>query len=206
MEEFWNQRYATGEYAYGTKPNEFFKSQIDQLSPGKILLPAEGEGRNAVYAAMKGWNVYAFDLSKEAKHKAEKLADRIGVTLNYQIANLDDIAYDEKYFDVLGLVYAHFPGVMRRPFHQKLEKLLKINGVLILEGFSKNQYKRSTGGPKNIDMLFDIDDLRKDFPLIKNARIEEEQVILNEGFYHQGMASIIRMTGKRRLEHAANGQ
>jgi hypothetical protein len=36
---------------YGTTPNEFFKQQLDLLEPGNILLPADGEGRNAVYAA-----------------------------------------------------------------------------------------------------------------------------------------------------------
>lgn len=46
--------------AYGTEPNAFFKAQLDQLTPGRLLLPAEGEGRNAVYAAKKGWEVAAF--------------------------------------------------------------------------------------------------------------------------------------------------
>ena len=55
MKEFWNERYSQEAYAYGTEPNAFFKSRIDQLSPGKLLLPAEGEGRNAVYAATKGF-------------------------------------------------------------------------------------------------------------------------------------------------------
>ena len=61
MKEFWNERYSQEAYAYGTEPNAFFKSRIDQLSPGKLLLPAEGEGRNAVYAATKGFEVSAYD-------------------------------------------------------------------------------------------------------------------------------------------------
>ena len=39
-ENFWNERYASEAYAYGILPNSFFKKQLDQLKPGKILLPA----------------------------------------------------------------------------------------------------------------------------------------------------------------------
>ena len=74
MKEFWEIRYAEKQYAYGENPNVYFKEQLDKLKPGKILLPAEGEGRNAVYAAKQGWEVMAFDLSSEGKNKAEKLA------------------------------------------------------------------------------------------------------------------------------------
>jgi hypothetical protein len=70
----WNERYGADEYVYGKEPNGFLKEFIDNHPPGKILLPAEGEGRNAVYAASKGWEVTAFDFSEEGKKKALKLA------------------------------------------------------------------------------------------------------------------------------------
>ena len=50
----WNDRYKEKEFAYGTKPNEFLKEQIQKLKIGTILFGAEGEGRNAVYTAKKG--------------------------------------------------------------------------------------------------------------------------------------------------------
>jgi hypothetical protein len=54
MKEFWNQRYAEAAFAYGSEPNAFFAEQLSKLEPGKLLLPAEGEGRNAVFAAKNG--------------------------------------------------------------------------------------------------------------------------------------------------------
>lgn len=69
MNEFWETRYKSPTYAYGTKPNEFFKESIDKLNPGRVLLPAEGEGRNAVYAAQRGWSAEAFDFSEAARPK-----------------------------------------------------------------------------------------------------------------------------------------
>jgi hypothetical protein len=63
MKEMWNKRYAAKEFAYGTKPNAFFKMSLEKYhSKGSLLLGAEGEGRNAVYAATKGLAVFAFDL------------------------------------------------------------------------------------------------------------------------------------------------
>lgn len=87
MKAFWNQRYDEPEYAYGTQPNLFFKDQLDQLTPGKLLMPAEGEGRNAVYAAGKGWEVTAFDSSSSGQKKALRLAQEKKVTLNYLVAD-----------------------------------------------------------------------------------------------------------------------
>ena len=63
------------EYVYGTEPNQFFKEQLQKIIPaGKLLLPGEGEGRNAVYAAKLGWMVDAFDQSSVARTKALNLA------------------------------------------------------------------------------------------------------------------------------------
>jgi len=56
-------------YVYRTKPNEFFREQLSQLKHNKILLPAEGEGRNTVFAAKNGWLAEAFDLSAAGREK-----------------------------------------------------------------------------------------------------------------------------------------
>jgi hypothetical protein len=57
LSDFWNQRYSDEDFADSTEPNLFFKEHIERLTPGKILIPAEGEGRNAVDAARLGWDV-----------------------------------------------------------------------------------------------------------------------------------------------------
>lgn len=49
--ERWNDRYSNEEFAYGKAPNNYLKEQIEKLNAGTILFPAEGEGRNAVFAA-----------------------------------------------------------------------------------------------------------------------------------------------------------
>jgi hypothetical protein len=74
MKEFWNERYSNKLFVYGKEPNVFFREELEKMPVGKILLPAEGEGRNAVFAALQGWEVFAFDNSEEGMKKALLLA------------------------------------------------------------------------------------------------------------------------------------
>ena len=77
----WNDRYSKEEFAYGEEPNNYLKEQLTKLTVGRILFPAEGEGRNAVYAAKLGWTVSAFDISNEGKLKTLKLAEKNNVMI-----------------------------------------------------------------------------------------------------------------------------
>jgi 2-polyprenyl-3-methyl-5-hydroxy-6-metoxy-1,4-benzoquinol methylase len=108
MQDFWNIRYNQKEYAYGTQANQFLKEQIKNLKPGKALFPAEGEGRNATYAAQLGWEVEAFDLSIEGKNKAENLAKHRNVLINYTVGDLENIHFEPNQFDLIVLIFAHF--------------------------------------------------------------------------------------------------
>ena len=53
--DFWNEKYANTDYAYGTEPNEFLVSAVAKLKRGETLSLAEGEGRNAVWLAQQGF-------------------------------------------------------------------------------------------------------------------------------------------------------
>ncbi len=197
MKAFWNQRYDEPEYAYGTQPNLFFKDQLDQLTPGKLLMPAEGEGRNAVYAAGKGWEVTAFDSSSSGQKKALQLAQEKKVTLNYVVADALEIVFPEASFDAVGLIFVHLPPDLRSIFHQKVVSWLKPGGTLILEGFSTDQLHHPSGGPREPAMLFSTAILREDFGTLQSLHIEEMITTLDEGRYHVGSAAVIRAVGTR---------
>jgi hypothetical protein len=62
MKAHWDERYNSEDFAYGENPNVFLTETLPQFTPGKALFAAEGEGRNAVFAAGLGWEVSAFDL------------------------------------------------------------------------------------------------------------------------------------------------
>lgn len=200
MKDFWNNRYRNSEYAYGIKPNEYFKEKLNNLKVGKILLPAEGEGRNAVYAAKLGWVVTAFDISEEGKIKAEHLAKINNVKINYQLGDLNELILDVNEYDVIGLIYAHFPANLKFNYHQKLSTYIKSGGVVILEAFSKsniinNNEDSGFNGPKDIEMLFSTEELISYFIDFEIVELNQIVVDLDEGEYHNGKNSIIRYLG-----------
>lgn len=196
MKDFWNNRYDEETYAYGASPNLFFKEQLDLLPIGSILLPAEGEGRNAIYALSKGWDVLAFDFSNAARKKAIRLAKNIGLNLDYQVVDVLNFDTDKK-FDVLGLSYAHFPTSIRTKAYQSLLQFLKPNGKVIFEAFSKEQLGKPSGGPKFEEMLFSIDEVKNEFKGLEFQILEKKTIQLNEGLYHNGEASVIRFMGTK---------
>lgn len=199
MNDFWNERYAQKDYAYGMQPNAFLAEMISQLpEKGKILFPAEGEGRNAVYAAKKRFEVYAFDTSSEGKKKAAKLAKEYDVKVDYQVGVLEDLNFEEASFDGVVFIYAHFPKAIRKAMHQQILKLLKPNGIVIFEAFSKEQLQYPSGGPKDIAMLFSEDEVKEEFENIAFDFIKTEIIELNEGPYHQGLGSVVRFIGTKK--------
>lgn len=202
MKEFWDERYAAEEYVYGKEANLFLQAQLVDLSPGKALFAAEGEGRNAVFAATLGWNVSAFDISESAKVKADRLAREKGAALDYRVGTLDQLDFEENSFDLVVLIFAHFPASLRAGIHRRLVELLKPGGIVILEAFSKkhlqfNSKNPKAGGPKEVSMLFSQSELEVDFKGLSQLVFEEKELFLEEGAYHVGQSAVIRMLGKK---------
>lgn len=193
MNNFWNERYSQKEYVYGKSPNEFFRKTLLPITAGKLLLPAEGEGRNAVFAAKLGWDVTAFDFSDSAMKKALDLAQKENVKINYLIEDYNNFKAEEGYFDCIASIFVHPPNEFRNQFHKKLLTLLKPGGKLILEGFSKNQINYNSGGPKDAHMLFSKEELLEDFKKVSKIELFENEIELNEGLFHKGPASTIQL-------------
>lgn len=195
MHEMWNKRYKGEDYVYGREPNNYLRCELIKIDPGIILFPAEGEGRNAVFAASIGWEVHAFDYSETGKTKALKLASENKVQINYKLASYEEMDYNQEQFDCIALIYAHQPSQQRKATHQKLINYLKPGGIIILEAYSKEQLKYNTGGPKDVDMLFSKEELQNDFESLSSYDISVVETNISEGLLHVGKSSVIRMTG-----------
>lgn len=199
----WDERYSKDGFAYGEQPNNYLKEQLEKLNPGTILFPAEGEGRNAVFAATLGWTVSAFDISAEGKRKALLLAEAHKVTIDYRVGELQALNYQPGQFDAIALIYAHFPAAIKSLYHKTLDNYLRKNGIIIFEAFSKRHIdyiarNEKVGGPKDIAMLFSIEELKSDFAGYEIIELEEKEIELNEGSFHNGTGSVIRFVGRKK--------
>ncbi len=198
----WDERYDNEQFAYGTEPNIYLKQQLVTIDPGSILFPAEGEGRNAVFAATKGWKVSAFDISRNGQKKAMQLAEQNQVTIDYQVGELSVLNYHKDQFDAIALIYAHFPADIKSSMHQMLQQYLRKGGLVIFEAFSKKHLEyiaknEKVGGPKDIESLFSVEEIKADFPDYDMIELTETEIELNEGLFHNGTGSVIRFVGRK---------
>jgi SAM-dependent methyltransferase len=200
---FWDDRYKEEGFAYGSKPNAFIAIELKKLKAGSILFPAEGEGRNAVYAAQLGWDVVAFDMSEAGRGKAMLLASEHGVTMNYQVCDATAFVLNTKpTFDAVVFCFTHFPGPERVEEHRALASLVKPGGMAIMEVFAKgheefNSKDPRVGGPRDSSMLFSEEEVKQILNGFQLLELTTEQVELNEGKYHVGTGLVVRVLARR---------
>ena len=200
MKEFWDTRFSHNEFTYGTEPNVFLKETLMDLPTGKILFPAEGEGRNAVYAAQLGWEVSAFDFSTQGKKRALALAKEQGVHVNYDTYSFLEEEYEEQEFDVVSSIYVHYDPMIKTKMHHRLDSYLKVGGRIIMEVFSKEHRKLNAinpaiGGPPDENRMYSIEEIKQDFGNYEIVELVTKEVRLKEGFGHVGKSSVLRFVG-----------
>lgn len=186
----WDERYRVHETVYGVSPNRFMASHMSLMNPGKAAFPCDGEGRNGVWAAEMGWDVWSFDASAVGVEKAQALAKKKGVRLDAVVGDAFEVAPGQQ-FDLVVLVFAHMPELRRKEFHQRAWSWVKPGGQLLVEGFHRDQLGLSSGGPKDLSMLFDETTLVEDIKgsgdkaqTLWSARCTQ---VLDEGPFHQGL-------------------
>ncbi|MEM8640195.1 MAG: class I SAM-dependent methyltransferase [Cyanobacteria bacterium P01_G01_bin.54] len=193
----WNDRYSGPDYVYGTEPNSFLAENIERLS-GPVLSIAEGEGRNAVFLASRGLSVHAVDGSEIGLAKATKLAERSGVNIEMQVANLEYYEPQESAYNTVVSIYAHLPSLTRQKLYPLLIRSLKPGGICILEAYSENQVGRGTGGPSDLNLLMTCSKIESEFSGLETVLLHEIIRDVHEGKFHTGMASVIQFIGRKR--------
>jgi len=197
--EFWQERYRTPSYIFGTEPNAFLKSRRALLpKQGRVLAIADGEGRNGVWLAEQGLDVLSLEFSPLAQDKARALAKARGVAPVFEQADVHNWSYPEAAFDAVVDIFTQFSTPALRPAKWAgIRRTLKPGGLLILQGYTPKQIEYGTGGPKNPDQLYTRAMLEAAFGDLRDFRIVEEEVELQEGTAHAGRSAVIGLTGRK---------
>ncbi len=193
--QIWDEKFSREGYFYGFEPNAFIESKTTLLVPqSKVLCLGEGEGRNAVYLADKGFQVTALDASAIGMTKALALASKRSVSFNVQLLDLQQWDPKENY-DAIVTSYLHLEEPLRTQAFRKAISTLNSGGYFIGEFFSLNQIPRESGGPKKPSLLYTVDSLASIFSTedCELVYLQECDVPLDEGNGHQGDALVIRV-------------
>lgn len=193
---FWNERFASDEFIYGTQPNDFLVECCSWLK-GPVLSLSEGEGRNAVYLAQQGLEVLGVDISDVALEKAQQLACVCDVEIDTLVADLNAFIPKLDHYLSVTSIFAHLPSPVRNQLYPRVEESMKQGGLLVFEAYSEKQLERDTGGPKDLDLLVTLDQVREEFPNLEPVVLREVEREVVEGVGHNGMASVIQFIGRK---------
>ena len=192
----WDVRFDEERFFYGKEPNYFVAHKLPALEKGRGLFLAEGEGRNAVFAAGLGHEVVAVDNSFVGQRKALELADARGMSIEYRFEDLTTGSWARESWDFVVLCFAHMDPAIMPTVHCQVADCLAPNGRMIFLSFSKAQFGRKSGGPPRLDWLHDPSELEGQFPGL-GLKVEEREVDLAESVGHTGPAMVIEITGSK---------
>ena len=205
----WNQRYANEPLFVGNAPNPYLVTEVakrfqsSSAQPAKALCLGEGEGRDALFLARRGFDVTAVDGSEHGLNKLIQQARLERLTVETVMADLARYTPQLATFDLVTSFYCHLPPALRIRVNGLAVNALKPGGTFLLEGFTPRQHDLglTSGGPPEISWLFEPADLRRELEDTAEAgfTIESLQAFvinLNNGRHH-GPAAIMRLLGQR---------
>ena len=196
----WDSRYGQDGFYYGTEPNDFLVEQSSRIpAGGRVLCLAEGEGRNAVYLAGRGFRVLAVDGSEVGLEKARKLASDRGVVIETCHSDLAEFTFERDAFDAVVSIWCHLPPAMRSTVHARSIAALKSGGVLILEAYRPEQLAYKTGGPPVPELMMTREILGRDFSALEHRVLEEKDRMIHEGRGHEGLSAVVQFAGVKRV-------
>lgn len=195
---FWDERFGQAEYVYGREPNAFLAEHHLVFPKGaRILSLGEGEGRNAVFLGRQGYDVTALDASEEGMRKLSRLAAEGGVLVSQRLEDVMRADLGRSRWNGIVSIFCHLPSADRQVLYGRVREALKPGGVFLSELFTPRQLAYPSGGPKDADMLVELDELRRAFEGFEIVLADEEIVTLDEGPFHQGLASVVRFIARR---------
>jgi tellurite methyltransferase len=112
-EPFWEKTYSDDSVTTFAKgPTSDVAEFTENFKAGSIMLDVGcGEGRNSIYLAGKGHQIEAFDISHSGIRKAIKIAENVGVKVNFYQKDLAEFVFKKKYDVVLSSGVLHLPEV-----------------------------------------------------------------------------------------------
>ena len=194
----WNKRFSIEGYLFGADPAQALVKLEHYLIPqGDTLVIADGEGRNSVYLASRGFRVTASDSSTVANIKAKALAASQNVEVNYQVEDFFDIDWSAKQYDnIVGIFFQFIPPDKIKQVLMALRTAIKKGGTLLIHGYTPQQIELATGGPKDVSLMYNKELFEDVFESVEILVNKEYQMQLGEGSGHKGQSALIDFVAK----------
>ena len=115
VEQFWEQHYGAAERVWTGRANATLVDVVQDLPPGTALDLGCGEGGDAVWLALRGWQVTAVDVSRTALDRTDRHAEQAGVadrvtTQQHQLGR----SFPDGTWDLVSCAFLHSPVELAR--------------------------------------------------------------------------------------------
>jgi len=150
----WDERHAARQPIESFEPDPTLVDEIGSLRPGRALDLGAGDGRNAIWLAIQGWQVTAVDFSQVALDRGRALATASGVRVEWQLADLLEWAPGASRFDLVTLFFIHLPSDERRDVYARAAAAVAPGGTLLIVGHDRTNLVDGVGGPQDPTVLF----------------------------------------------------
>lgn len=163
----WDARYAASELVWSREPNAFVAAECADLSPGRAVDLAAGEGRNAIWLASLGWQVWAVDYAQVALDKGRRLADATALEGRVEWVCADATTWRApEPVDLVVIAYFQVPAADRRTSVRSAFESLAPGGTLVLVAHDSTNLTEGTGGPQDPTVLMSADDVLGDLEVL----------------------------------------
>ncbi len=126
--DYWNRYYLDSNSNFNHAPNGFLVEMVKGRQPGTALDYGMGEGRNSIYLASLGWDVWGFDPADAGVALAKKRAKELGLTLHTAAVRDSEYDFGKERFDLV-----LFSWTMPLMPVQKVLDSLKPGGIVVME-------------------------------------------------------------------------
>ena len=149
----WDDRYRDAELVWSAGPNMFVEQHCGHLEPGTAIDLAAGEGRNAIWLAEQGWQATAVDFSEEGVGKARQIAERRGVTVGTEVADLTHYEPTPGGYDLVVIAYLQLVDAELTPILRRAAAAVAPGGRLVLVSHDLTNLESGHGGPQHPAVL-----------------------------------------------------
>ena len=147
-QDYWEAHWegaAHREHDRGLLPNPYLAREVGDLTPGSALDAGCGEGAEAIWLAVTGWQVTAADISAAALDRARQRAgdgERAGA-IDWVQADLTLWEPDRR-FDLVMTHYAH-PATGQLAFYDRIAEWVAPGGTLLIVGHLHTHHDHDHG-------------------------------------------------------------
>jgi SAM-dependent methyltransferase len=126
--DFYSRYYLDSNSNFNHAPNRFLMDMVKGRQTGVALDYGMGQGRNSIYLASLGWQVWGFDPAEAGVAIAQRQAKNLGLTLHTSAVSDSEYDFGKDRFDLI-----LFSWSMPLVPVQKVVDSLKPGGIVVME-------------------------------------------------------------------------